>query len=65
MEVPLFTYQDKDSMGGYPTKTLQMATCSWREMRHILIKARKMGMEQITLMTDPSDYVKCKDARFF
>ncbi|MDG1708296.1 MAG: hypothetical protein P8H03_06005 [Emcibacteraceae bacterium] len=65
MEIPLFTYQDKDNMGGYPSKTLQIATCSWREMRRVLSKARNMDIKQIVLMTHPSDYIKCKDNRFY
>ena len=60
MEVPLFTYQDKDIMGGYPSKTWQIATSSWKEMIYILKKARKMEVESIVLLTKPSDYIKKK-----
>ncbi|MDB4219457.1 hypothetical protein N8199_07480 [Emcibacteraceae bacterium] len=61
MEVPLFTYKDKDIMGGYPSKTLQIATSSWKEMLYILKKARKMEVESIVLSTKPSDYIKKKN----
>tara|TARA_R110002096_G_scaffold416576_2_gene619512 strand:- start:361793 stop:362776 length:984 start_codon:yes stop_codon:yes gene_type:complete len=64
MEVPLFTYQDKDIMGRYPTKTLQIASCSWREMRYILQKARRTGVENIVLVTQPFDYIKKKDVQY-
>lgn len=64
MEVPVFTYQDKDIMGRYPTKSLQIASCSWREMRLILRKARKEGVENIVLLTEPSDYIKKRDSQF-
>lgn len=64
MEVPLFTYQDKDIMGRYPTKTLQITSCSWPEMKYILTKARKQGIENIVLLTQPFDYIKKKDEQY-
>lgn len=64
MEIPQFTYQDMDNMGGYPKKTLQLATCSWREMRYILKKAYKEGMPQIVISMQPSDFIKKKDHQF-
>ena len=64
MEVPLFTYQDKDIMGRYPTKTLQIASCSSKEMIYILNKARKMQVENIVILTQPFDYIKKKDIQY-
>ncbi len=64
MEVPLFTYRYKDLMGGYATKTLQMASCSWREMRHLLKKARNEGIENIVFLTQPFDYIKKRDVQY-
>ncbi|MCC3860989.1 hypothetical protein [Pseudemcibacter aquimaris] len=63
-EIPHFTYQDMDNMGGYPKKTLQIATCSWREMRSILKKAYQGGMPQIVVLMEPSDFIKKKDHQF-
>jgi len=64
MEIPLFTYRDKDSMGGFPSKTLQMTSCSWPEMRYILKKARKRGIENIVFLSQPFDYIKKRDQRY-
>lgn len=64
MEVPLFTYQDKDVMGKFPSKTLQITSCSWPEMKYILNKARKMDVENIVLLSQPFDYIKKKDNRY-
>lgn len=64
MEVPLFTYQDKDVMGRFPSKTLQITSCSWPEMKYILEKARKAGIENIVLLSQPFDYIKKKDNRY-
>ena len=64
MEVPLCTYQDKDVMGRYPTKTLQISSCSWREMQCVLKKARKIGIKNVVLLTQPFDYIKKKDMSY-
>ncbi len=64
MEVPVFTYQDKDLMGRVPYKTLQITSCSWPEMRHILIKARKRGIENIVVLTHPFEFIKKSDYQF-
>ncbi len=64
MEMPLFTYRDMDVMGGFAKKTLQIASCSWREMRVILEKARREGIENIVLLTQPFDYIKKKDVQY-
>ena len=64
MEVPLFTYADRDIMGGFPSKTLQITSCSWREMRCVLKKARKKGIENIVILTQPFDYIKKRDAQY-
>lgn len=64
MEVPLFTYGDRDIMGGFPAKTLQITSCSWREMKYILKKARRKGVESIVLITQPFDYIKKRDNQY-
>ena len=64
MEVPLFTYRDKDVMGGFAKKTLQMTSCSWREMRYLLKNARNEGFENILLLTQPFDYIKKRDVQY-
>lgn len=64
MEVPLFTYKDKDLMGGFPTKTLEIASCSKSEMRYILKKARRDGVKNIVLLTQPFDYIKKRDDQY-
>ncbi|MBT7583611.1 MAG: hypothetical protein HN572_11645 [Kordiimonadaceae bacterium] len=64
MEVPIFTYSDKDVMGRFPSKTLQITSCSWPEMKYILEKARKTGIENIVLVSQPFDYIKKRDNRY-
>lgn len=64
MEVPLFTYKDKDLMGGFPNKTLEITSCSKSEMRFILKKARQVGVKNIVLLTQPFDYVKKRDDQY-
>jgi len=65
MEIPIFTYADKDVMGRMPTKTLQIASCSWPEMRYLLKKARKKGIENIVILTHPFEFIKKRDDQYF
>lgn len=64
MEVPLFTYKDKDVMGGYPSKSMEIASCSKGEILRILKQARQEGIKNIVLLTQPFDYIKKKDDQF-
>ena len=43
MEIPVFTYQDSNFAGRTHKKSLQITSCSWPEMKHLLWKARKIG----------------------
>lgn len=64
MEVPIFTYQDKDLMGQVPAKSLQITSCSWPEMKYLLLKARKKGIENIVILTHPFEFIKKKDIHY-
>ncbi|MBT5186642.1 MAG: polysaccharide deacetylase [Kordiimonadaceae bacterium] len=64
MEVPVFTYADKDIMGRMPAKSLQIASCSWPEMRYLLKKARKNGIENIVIHTHPFEFIKRRDEQY-
>ena len=64
MEVPIFTYMDKDLMGQVPAKSLQITSCSWPEMKYILLKARKKGIENIVILTHPYEFIKKKDDQY-
>lgn len=64
MELPVFTYQDM-RLGGNPhRKSLQITSCSWPEMRHLLWKARRSGVENIVILTHPSEFMKKRDYRY-
>ncbi len=64
MEVPLFTYKDKDVMGGFSGKSMEIASCSKSEIVQILKQARKEGISRIVLLTQPFDYIKKRDVQF-
>lgn len=58
MELPVFSYQDTNILGKKNTKSLQITSCSWPEMKYILQKARKAGVENIVILTHPFEFVK-------
>lgn len=64
MELPVFTYQDSSIAGRTHKKSLQVTSCSWPEMKHLLWKARKLGVENIVVLTHPSEYVKKSDFQY-
>ncbi len=64
MEIPLFTYQDSKFFGRRHRKSLQITSCSWPEMQHLLWKARRAGVEQIILLTHPFEFFKKSDFRY-
>lgn len=64
MELPVFTYQDMNVMGRTRRKSLQITSCSWPEMRHLLWKARKAGVENVVILTHPFEFVKKSDFRY-
>lgn len=64
MELPVFTYQDSNIAGKTHQKSLQITSCSWPEMKHLLWKARKSGIENIVILTHPFEYIKKKDFRY-
>lgn len=61
MEVPVFTYRDVNIGGRQHRKSLQITSCSWPEMRHLLWKARRSGVENIVILTHPSEFIKKSD----
>lgn len=64
MELPVFTYQDSNIAGRTHKKSLQITSCSWPEMKHLLWKARKSGVENIVILTHPFEYIKKRDFRY-
>lgn len=60
MEVPTLSYRDM----GKHIKTLQITSCSWREMKHILWKARGLGARNIVILTHPFEYIKKADFQY-
>ncbi len=64
MEVPVFSYQDSHFGGRAHRKSLQITSCSWPEMKHLLWKARKLGIENIVILTHPFEYIKKSDFRY-
>ncbi|WP_339861137.1 hypothetical protein [Paremcibacter congregatus] len=64
MELPVFTYQDMNILGKTHQKSLQITSCSWPEMKYILWQARKMGVENIVILTHPFEFVKRDDFQF-
>jgi len=64
MEVPIFTYQDSKSANKTHGKSLQITSCSWPEMKHLLWKARAEGVENIVILTHPFEYIKKSDFRY-
>jgi hypothetical protein len=63
MELPVFTYRDSNLFGAH-RKSLQITSCSWPEMRHLLWTARRAGVEQILLLTHPFEFIKKSDFRY-
>jgi hypothetical protein len=64
MEVPVFSYQDSNFAGSSHKKSLQITSCSWPEMKHLLWKARKSGIENIVILTHPFEYIKKSDFQY-
>lgn len=58
MELPVLSYQDTNFLGKKNIKSLQITSCSWPEMKYILKKARKLGVENIVILTHPFEFVK-------
>ena len=64
MELPVFSYQDLNLAGKRHKKSLQITSCSWPEMRHLLWRARAEGIENIVILTHPFEFVKKRDFRY-
>lgn len=64
MELPVFSYQDLNVAGRTHKKSLQITSCSWPEMKHLLWKARRAGVENIVILTHPFEFVKKRDFRY-
>lgn len=64
MELPIFTYQDSAFAGRKHMKSLQITSCSWPEMKYILWQARKLGIENIVVLTHPSEFIKKSDFQY-
>jgi len=64
MELPVFTYQDMQLGGSGNRKSLQITSCSWPEMRQLLLRARRAGVENIVILTHPSEFIKKSDYRY-
>ena len=64
MELPVFSYQDMNLAGKRHKKALQITSCSWPEMKHLLWKARRAGIENIVILTHPFEFIKKSDFRY-
>ncbi|MDF2177307.1 hypothetical protein P2G88_03495 [Aliiglaciecola sp. CAU 1673] len=64
MELPVLTYADSSWFGKTHMKSLQITSCSWPEMRHLLWKARSLGIEQVIILTHPFEFFKSRDPQY-
>lgn len=64
MEVPVTTYVDSQWLGKPHKKSLQITSCSWPEMRHLLWQARALGIEQVIILTHPFEFFKSRDPQY-
>lgn len=64
MELPVFSYEDLNLAGRRHKKSLQITSCSWPEMKHLLWQARRAGVENIVILTHPFEYIKKSDFRY-
>lgn len=64
MEIPVFSYVDGLSGGRAHKKSLQITSCSWPELKHLLWKARRLGIENVVILTHPFEYIKKSDFRY-
>lgn len=64
MELPVFTYRDMNLFGKQSIKSLQINSCSWLEMKYLLLKARAEGVENIVILTHPFEFIKKSDPFF-
>ncbi len=64
MELPVFSYQDLKLAGKRHKKALQITSCSWPEMKHLLWKARRAGIENIVILTHPFEFIKKSNYRY-
>jgi hypothetical protein len=63
-ELPVFSYQDMNLGGRKHRKSLQITSCSWPEMKRLLTTARSAGVENIVILTHPSEFMKKSDFRY-
>jgi hypothetical protein len=63
-ELPVFSYQDMNLGGKKHRKSLQITSCSWPEMKRLLTTARNAGVENIVILTHPSEFLKKSDFRY-
>lgn len=64
LEMPVLSYQDMNIAGRTNIKSLQITSCSWPEMKYILGQARKLGIENIVILTHPFEYIKKADFQY-
>jgi peptidoglycan/xylan/chitin deacetylase (PgdA/CDA1 family) len=64
MEIPIFSYLDGKLADRAHKKSLQITSCSWPEMKHLLWKARKSGIENIVILTHPFEFIKKSDFQY-
>ncbi|WP_317202239.1 hypothetical protein [Janthinobacterium sp.] len=64
VECPVLTFSDWQ-VGGYRhLKSLTIAGTSFAEMRVLLEKANRAGIEQVVILSHPFEYVQSRDASF-
>jgi len=63
-EISVFSYEDTNFGIAKNIKSLQITSCSWPEMKYLLIKARELGITNIVILTHPFEFVKKSDFQY-
>lgn len=58
LEVPVLTYLEAPLPGRAGLRLLTIAASSWREMSHLLWRARAAKVETVVLLTHPFEFIK-------
>lgn len=64
LEIPVTSYLDRSVPGRPRHKTLTVTGSSWPEMRHLLLQARRSGVNDIVFLTHPFEFIKHRDITY-
>lgn len=62
-EIPVTTFRDLPRLNEAHRKSVQITSCSWPEIRAVLLKANALGIPRVTILTHPFEFFKRKDFR--